>query len=153
MQLAHEFEPVRHTFERAQRVGDRVIGKAGRTSRSSRGGGVRAIVCTGHARLCRQRVVRGEVLRTDLRLRALEDAQLRVAIGLERPMPVEMVGLEVEQDCDVARERHDVLELEARELAHDPRPRLHGQRNFAQGHVLVAGEHGVDARRGEHRAQ
>ena len=56
-----------------------------------------------------QRVVGGELdaleaeaARDDLRLGTLEDAQLRVAIGLERAVPVEMVGLEVEQDGDVA---------------------------------------------------
>ena len=54
----------------------------------------------------------------------LEDAQLRVAVRLEGAVPVEVVRLEVEQDGDVARERRDVLELEARELADDPRARL-----------------------------
>src|SRR5581483_10337421 len=54
---------------------------------------------------------------------------------------------------DVARERLDVLELEARELAHDPGTGPNRQRDLAQRHVLVAGEHRVDAGGGEHRAE
>ena len=52
---------------------------------------------------------------------SLEDAELGRAVGVEGAVPVEVVGLEVEKDGDVAGERVDVLELEARELAHDPR--------------------------------
>ena len=42
---------------------------------------------------------------------------------LERVMPVEVVGLEVEEDGDARTQRLDVFELERRELAHDPRLR------------------------------
>src|SRR5581483_8170346 len=106
----------------------------------------RTVVSPRHARLGRKRIVAAELLaveadpaRHDLHTRALEDAKLRGAVVLERPVPVEMVRLEVEEDGDVARKRLDVLELEARELAHDPRPLADGERDLAQGHVLVAG--------------
>ena len=85
----------------------------------------------GDQRLGGQRVVGGELdavepeaARHDLRARTLEDAELRVAVRLEGAVPVEVVGLEVEQHRDVARERVHVLELEARELADDGRARL-----------------------------
>jgi hypothetical protein len=84
-------------------------------------------VQAGNQRLGRKRVVGGELdpfepepLRDDGERGALEDAQLRGAIGVERAVPVEVVGLEVEKDGDVTSERVDVLELEARQLAHDP---------------------------------
>ena len=64
-----------------------------------------------------------EAARDDLRVCALEDAELRVPVGLEGSVPVEMVRLEVEEDRDVAGEQVHVLELEARQLAHDPRVR------------------------------
>src|SRR4029079_1231072 len=62
-----------------------------------------------------------EAARHDPGARTLEDAQLRSAVRVEAPVAVEVVGLEVEQHGDVAGERLDVLELEARELADDPR--------------------------------
>ena len=62
-------------------------------------------------------------------------------------------GVEVEQHGHLARERLDVLELEARQLAHDPRAGLDGERHLAERSVLVAGEHGVFARGGEHGAE
>ena len=64
--------------------------------------------------------------------RALEDAELRVAVRLERAVAVEVVGLEVEQDGDVARERVHVLELEARELADDGGAGLDLQRDVRE---------------------
>ena len=45
-----------------------------------------------------------EQRRHDLRARTLEDAELRVAVGLERAVPVEVVRLEVEQHRDLAGE-------------------------------------------------
>ena len=51
----------------------------------------------------------------------LEDPQLRAGIGLERAVAVEVIRLEIEQHRDAAVERADVLELERRELADDPR--------------------------------
>ena len=50
----------------------------------------------------------------------LEDPQLGVAVALEGAVPVEVVGLEVEQHGDPRPKLLDVLELEARELADDP---------------------------------
>ena len=66
-----------------------------------------------------------EAARHDLVPRPLEDAQLRVSVALERPVAVEVVRLEVEQDGDLALELVHVLELERRELAHDPRVLRH----------------------------
>ena len=56
-----------------------------------------------------------------VRALVLEDAELRGAVGLEVAVAVEVVGRQVEEDGDLGPERLDVLELEARELAHDPR--------------------------------
>ena len=110
-----------------ERLGDRVVGDTGRARGRRRGRGVLAVVPAADQRLGRQRVVGRELdpvepepSRHDLRAGALEDAQLRVAVRLERPVAVEVVRLEVEQHRDLARELVDVLELERRELADDP---------------------------------
>ena len=50
----------------------------------------------------------------------LEDAQLGFAIGVVRSVAVEVIRFEVEQDPTRGRSAMDVLELEARKLAHDP---------------------------------
>ena len=50
-----------------------------------------------------------------------EEAQLGVAIRLEAAVAVDVVGLKVEQHGDARREGVDVLELERRGLADDPR--------------------------------
>ena len=55
----------------------------------------------------------------------LEDAELRVAVGLERAVPVEVVGLEIEQHGDARPKFVDVLELEAGDLADDDLLGLH----------------------------
>src|SRR4051812_44203257 len=118
---------MRDTGEGAERLRDRVVVDTGRTRCSRRGRRVFAIVGAGDARFGGQRVVARELdrprdpeaARRNLRAGALEDAQLRVAVRLEGAVTVEMVRLEVEQHRDVAGERLDVLELEARELADD----------------------------------
>ena len=51
----------------------------------------------------------------------LEDPQLGVAVRVVGAMPVEVVGLEVEQHRDARANAVNVLELEAGELAYDPR--------------------------------
>ena len=108
--LADGLEPVRHAGERAQRLGDRVVADPGRARGRGRGGGVLAVVRAADQRLGRQRVVGRELdpvepepARHDLRPRALEDAQLRVAVVLERVVAVEVIGLEVEQHRDRRR--------------------------------------------------
>src|SRR5207247_6771281 len=108
-----------------ERLGDRRVADAGGARGRSGGGGVLSIVCTRDPRLRRQRILRAEfdpvepqAWRHDRRPCALEDAELRVAIRLEGAVAVEMVGLEVEENGDVAGERVHVLELKARELAH-----------------------------------
>ena len=49
----------------------------------------------------------------------LEDPELRVAVGLERAVPVEVVGLEIEEHGDPRPKLVHVLELEAGDLADD----------------------------------
>ena len=131
VQLADELEPVGDARECAQSLGDPIVRDPGRPGGGSRGGGVLAVVGAAHQRLRRERIVGGELgavevepARDDLGAGPLEDAQLRVAVGLEAAVPVEVVGLEVEQHRDLAGELVHVLELEARKLADDPRARL-----------------------------
>jgi hypothetical protein len=78
----------------------------------------------------------------------LEDPQLRVAVALERAVPVEVVRLEVEEDRDPRLELLDVFQLEARELADDPVRRLGLTHELAQRGTDVPGRP-----RAEHRAQ
>src|SRR5207248_11638125 len=111
VQIAHELEPMRHACECAESVGDRGIGDARDTRGGGGGGGVLSVVYAGDARLRGQRIVSRELdslqpdaARDDLRKRTLEDPQLGVAVGLERALPVEMLGLAVEQYRHVARE-------------------------------------------------
>ena len=130
--LADELEPVRHAGERAQRLGDRARRRCRRRARPpsprrrSRG-------CARRGSAARPAARRRPRTRSpsspsprghDLRARALEDAQLRVAVGLERAVAVEVVGLEVEQHRDVAGELVHVLELEATRARRRPSPPL-----------------------------
>src|SRR5207244_9614057 len=55
-----------------------------------------------------------------VRTLVLEDAQLGLGIALERPMAIEVIRLEVQENGDPGPQRLDVLELEGRQLAHDP---------------------------------
>ena len=68
-------------------------------------------------------------------------------------MTVEVVGLEVEEDGDVAGERVDVLELEARELAHDPRALRRRERGVGERPADVAGNFDGPACGAEDRAE
>src|SRR5439155_8058602 len=92
-----------------------------------------------------------EAARHDLASRTLEDAQLRVAVALERPVAVEVIGLEIEQHGDLERELVDVLELERRQLTDDPRVlrRVHP----AQRPTDVARDDRVASRGAKDRAQ
>ena len=154
--LGDELEPVRHAGEGAQSLGDR--SSAIPAARAA------AVAAAAFSRLCAPRISgsagssssaensipsRPSPARDDLRARALEDAQLRVAVGLERPVPVEVVGLEVEQHRDVAGELVHVLELERRELADDPLRRARSSERRAD----VAGDRDVTSRGAEDRAE
>ena len=135
-ELAHELDAVRHAGEGAERLRDGVVADARRARGRGRGRRVLAVVHARDQRLRRQRVVEAELHpargarnlaeaarddgRVVLGLR-LEDPELRVDVPLERAVPVEMVGLEVEEDGDARTQRLDVLELERGELADDPR--------------------------------
>src|SRR5207248_4393929 len=139
---------------------DRVVADArGACGRGCRGG-VLAVVSTADQRLRRERVVGREldslVLETagnDLHARALEDTELRVAVGLERPVPVEVIRFEVEENGDVAGELVDVLELEARQLTHDPRRGRKHAVERRQRTPDVAGNLDRLSRRAEDRAE
>ena len=52
-----------------------------------------------------------------IRLLVAKQPQLGLAVGVERAVPVEVVLLEVQQQCGVGRQRLRVLGLEARDLA------------------------------------
>ena len=147
---------MRHARELLQPLCDRVVADAGRTGGRSRRGRVLTVVSAAQARLRRQWVVGSELdpvephpARHDPDARSLEDAQLRVAVGLERAVAVEVIGLEVEQHGDVARERLDVFELERRELADDPVRSADRRKRRAD----VPGDRDVERRRPEDRAE
>jgi hypothetical protein len=161
--LADELEPVRHTRERRQRGRNRVFTDPDHARRSRGRGRVLAVVRAGNQRLGGQRIV-GRELDPQARARnganaarydrevlcglVLEDPELGVAVTLEGAVPVEMVRLEVEENRDPGTEFLDVLELEARELAHDPLIGLHLTDQLAQRGADVPG-----GPRAEHRAQ
>ena len=121
--------------KRAERLGDRVVAEASRASSSHSRGRVLAVVLARNAGLSRQRVVRGELNATTssgngieaarhdghvgVRL-AFEHAELRIAVGTERAVAVDVIRLQVEQDCDPRLQRLDILELERRQLTEDP---------------------------------
>jgi len=151
---------VRYPRERAQRLGDRVVVHAGGAGRGRGGGGVLAVVRAGDERLRRQRVAGGELdsleaeaARHDLRPGPLEDAQFRVAVGLEGAVPVEMVGLEVEQHGDTQAQALDVLELETGELADDPTVGVELTVEVADRPADIAGHLHLATGRAEDRAQ
>src|SRR5919198_5729871 len=121
VELAHELEPVRYAWEGAEGFGDLLVRDPSGARCGGCGGGVLAVVDASDQWLGGQRIVGGElaaveaeVLRDDLGAGAFEDAELRVAVGLEGAVAVEVVGLEVEEHGDLAGELVDVLELEAR---------------------------------------
>ena len=70
--------------------------------------------------------------RSVARALALEHAQLGGGVGLERPVPVEVVGRDVEQHGRVGAELLDALELKARELADDRPARLDAAREASR---------------------
>ena len=161
-----ELEPMRDTPERAQRLGDRVVGEPGRARGGGCGRGVLPVVGAGQGRLGREGLGGGELdasalarhlaepARHDrgvLRDLVLEDPELRVAVLLEAAVAVEVVGLEVDQHGDVGPELVNVFELEARELADDP----HIRRRLDAGDRPpdVARNRHLSPRRAEHRAE
>src|SRR5439155_24825806 len=86
--------------------------------------------------------------RHDPRFGPFEDAQLCVAVGLERAVAVEVVRLEVEQHRNLTGELVHVFELEARELTDDPRARFDLAVELGQRAADVAGD-----RRLQHHAE
>ena len=129
------FDAVLDTGERDECVGDRLVRDSESAGSGGRGGRVLPVVLAADARLGRQRVVGRELHATrgaghrpeaarhhrDIVLPlALEHRQLDRRVGVERPVPVEVVGLEVREHGHPRRERRDVLQLERGELADDP---------------------------------
>src|SRR5690242_2644783 len=127
---------MRDAAEAAQRFGDRSVVDAGRACSSRSRGRIFTVVRSGDERFRREligavelHVDRATGSRTEtagqdgyVRLGLiLEQAQLGVAVGRERPVTVEMIRLEVEQDGDARPEPVHVFELKARQLADDPR--------------------------------
>ncbi len=78
-----------------------------------------------------------------------EDPQLGGTVGLEAAVAVEVIGLEIQHDRYLARERVDVLELERGHLAHDPVGRL----DRAERRADVSGDGHVPSCRPEDRAE
>ena len=147
-ELADELDAVRDARERRERIRDRlVVDLCG--PRGDRGrGGVLPVVRAGDPRLGRKLVVdtelaalarardRVEPARQDgdvLAALVLEDAELRVGVALERPVAVEVVGLEVEQhgdprDAGSRRPRAGRTRARRRSTCPAPRPTTRGQR-------------------------
>jgi hypothetical protein len=132
LDLADRLEPVRDAREGFESLRDPRVVDTERTRGSGRGGSVLAVVRAGNARLSGQRAGRLELdapraarnlVEPDRHHRGvvlelvLEDPQLCVAIGVDRSVPVEVVGLEVEEQAHVRAKPVDVLQLEARDLA------------------------------------
>ena len=85
-----------------------------------------------------------------------EDAEVKAgnAMPLRRIPPGQMIhNLEIQKNRDVAGERIDVLELEARELAHDPRVRPGLLRSVGERPADVSGDLGGTTVRAENRAE
>jgi hypothetical protein len=135
LDVADELEAVLDAGERPQGLRDRVLFHAGGQRGRGRCGGVLAVVSARNERLGRKLVVGSELdavrasgdgaeaTRDDGHVGfglVLEDAQLGFAVGVVRAVTVEMIGLEVQQDRNAWAQPMDVLELEARQLAHNP---------------------------------
>jgi hypothetical protein len=146
---------VLHSWKGPEALGDCLVGDPRRAGGGRRRRCVLAVVRTRDAWLGRERIVareRGpgqvEPAGNDRRLRALEDPELRIAVGVEGPVPVEVIGLEVEQDRDPRPKLVDVLELEAGHLTDDGLTRVDQAVELAERPPDVAGD-----RRAEHEAE
>jgi hypothetical protein len=124
--LGDLLQAMRDAAERRERLGDGVV----RNAHGARGGrrelGVLQVVRAAQAHLLgAQRPRRGRPDRHVVLGLVGEDPQLGLAVGLERPVPVEVVLLEVQEDGAIGRELVGVLELERRALADDRRVVAH----------------------------
>ena len=151
---------MRNSRKGAQGVGDRVVADSRHACRCGRGRRVLAVVRARDQRLGREDVVPGELDSVDpesprnhVDARALQDAELGVAVRLERAVPVEVVRLEIQEDGHVARELVDVLELETGELTHDPRVRRQRPVEPRQRPADVAGDRHESTRGSKHRTE
>ena len=142
---------------------DRVLANAESAGSRGRRSRVLAVVRARDQRLGGQVVVRGEFDAPPgprhgpeatrhhgdvVRGLVLEDPQLRVAVPLEASVPVEVIGLEVQENRDPGPKGLDVLELEARQLADDALGLPHLAFELAQRPPDVSGR-----RRAEDRPQ
>ena len=168
VELGHQLEAVLDPRKRAERLRDRVLRDARSPSGCRRRGGVLAVVLAGDERLRRERIVRAkldavgttwdrsEAARNDRDVGlglVLEDPQLRVPVGVEGLMAVEVVRLEIEQHGNAGTEAVHVLELEARQLADDPGVLLQRSVEARQGPADIAGDCYRCARGAEHRTE
>ena len=165
--LPDELDAMRDTLEARKRIGDRLVVDPHRTRGSGRGGGVLTVVRPGDARLGRERIVGRELdarpvpgygaepARHDRGVRgrlSLEDPELELRVVLERAVPVEVVGLEVEENGNARLQRVNVLQLERRELADDPRVRRRGADERRERAADVSGHLDIPAaQRGRRR--
>ena len=81
-----------------------------------------------------------------------EHPELGLGVRLQRAVPIEMVGRDVEQHADAGSQLVDVLELEARQLAHDPRALAQLTNEARDGVADVAGHRARNSSGLEHRA-
>ncbi len=167
--LAHELEAVLDSRKRAQRLGDRIICDSDRPGRRRGRRRVLAVVVAGDQRLGGKRIVEAKLLAPPLagnldleasrhdgdivRLLVFEDPDLRLDVAFERPVPVEVVGLDVQEHGDPRPELVHVLELEARQLAHDPRALLEQPVERGERAADVPCHDNVAARRAHDRPQ
>ena len=149
-------------------AGDRVVRDADRAGRGGRGGGILSVVRPGDQRLGGERVVscehdppggardRAEPAWYDGHVVVglmCEHAQLRGRVRVERAMPVDVVGLQVEQHRDARSQCLHVLELERRQLADDPGVGLDGADERGERMTDVARHRSRPARCVEDRAE
>ena len=151
----HLLEAVRHSGERAQCLGDRRGVEPARERRGGGGRGVLEVVPAAQPDLLRRHGQRRE-RRQDRDVAGTlvgEYPQLRVAVGLEGAVAVDVVRLDVQQHRALGRERNGVLELEARRLAHDDRVLPDRSDERRQRRPDVPGDRGRDPRRPVYRAE
>ena len=81
------------------------------------------------------------------RVLVLEQAQLRAAVGLERAVPGEVIGREVQDQADLGREGDSVVQLVAARLADDRRVAREAVDERRDGRADVPRERDLAARR------
>jgi hypothetical protein len=166
--LAHLLEPVRHARELGQAARDRLRGKPRRRRGRRRRHRVLAVVAAAEPDLgCAGERARAELDpgaapghlearrhdREVLRPLVAEHPQLRRAVVVEAPVPVEVVLGHVQQHADLRPELVCVLELEARRLADDRGARVERPDERAERRADVPGHRDRRVRRPPDRSE